>query len=72
MAAGFRSIKNPQNPEELTGGKVKVLVEVDGNFNRVKAVEATDKKQSPAEQLYATKADPAPPAGGDFDDDIPF
>lgn len=72
MAAGFRSIKNPQNPEELTGGKIKVLVEVDGNFNRVKAVEAPDKKQSPSEQLYSTKADPAPPAGGDFDDDIPF
>jgi len=73
MAAGFRSIKNPQNPEELIGAKVSVLVEVDGNYNRIKTVEAIQKKQAPAEQLYSTKSEPAPAAdSSDFDDDIPF
>jgi len=73
MAAGFRSIKNPQNPEELIGSKVSVLVEVDGNFNRIKSVEGIEKKQAPAEQLYSTKSEPAPSAASsDFDDDIPF
>jgi len=73
MAAGFRSIKNPQNPEELIGAKVSVLVEVDGNYNRIKAVEAIEKKKSPAEELYSTKDEPAPAAASsDFDDDIPF
>mgnify|MGYP000426721217 CR=1 FL=1 len=73
MAAGFRSIKNPENPEELLGAKVKILVEVDGNYNRVKTVEAIDKKDAAAEQLYSAKPkEPVQESSAEFDDDIPF
>jgi hypothetical protein len=70
MAAGFNSIKNPENPDELVGAKVKVLVDVDGSFNRVKTVEQVEKNQAPEAKVYSTKDQTEEPA--DFDDDIPF
>jgi hypothetical protein len=70
LAAGFRSIKNPENPDELIGQKVRILVEVDGTYNRVKAVEKVEgTPQESAQKLYG--ASPAP-ATDDVDDEIPF
>jgi hypothetical protein len=71
MAAGFRSIKNRENPEELIGQKVRILVEVDGTYNRVKAVEKAEGAEDPAKKLYGSK--PAQPAADpNVDDEIPF
>jgi hypothetical protein len=71
MAAGFRSIKNPENPEELIGQKVRILVEVDGTYNRIKAVEKFEGAEDPAKKLYGSK--PAQPAADpNVDDEIPF
>lgn len=70
MAAGFRSIKSPENPEELIGHKVKILVEVDGSYNRVKAIEAVKDQPSPEQKLYGQA--PAANAPENVDDEIPF
>jgi hypothetical protein len=70
LAAGFRSIKNPENPEELVGQKVRVLVDVDGSYNRVKAFEKVGEKVTPEQKLYGQA--PAPAAPANVDDEIPF
>lgn len=75
LACGFRSIKNPENPDELIGSIVRILVEVDGTYNRVKAVEQV--KSNPVEKLYGqnTSAQPAvavEKTAADVDDEIPF
>lgn len=70
VAAGFNSIKNPENPEELVGAKVNVLVDIDGSFNRVKTIEPLFKEQSPEAKVYSHKEQTA--EADKFDDDIPF
>lgn len=74
LAAGFRSIKDPENPEELIGSSVRILVEVDGSYNRVKVVEKAE--ASPAQKLYGqspSQQSVAPSVTPEnVDDEIPF
>ena len=72
LACGFRSIKNPENPDELIGSSVRILVEVDGTYNRVKAVEKVE--SNPAEKLYGQSEPKVAPSAtpADADDEIPF
>lgn len=66
LACGFRSIKNPEAPDELENERLRILVADKGGEWTVKAFEPLRKATPKAAETSPTAA-PAVP-----DDDIPF
>lgn len=77
LASGLRSIKDPTNPEELQGRKLRVLVgmEKNGDRQKIKAFEPAQQSAAPAQPVAAAidrLNAPSAPKSDFIDDDIPF